>query len=530
MAGIDGSLVVSNPTDLAQANTGKEKLLPDTLNRNDGDWHPEWLGGGKVDVRFKGWDANGKAVYQMKGASSVVEFHTNSYEKAANRAAELVRNKALTPRSGELGVSAPLLKPKVTQLSKVTTPLSTKLGKSPVQKTTNQKTKTPSPNIKLSAAELKIKRDAPSTQIDIPTQLRQSGVYTASGSEFSQLIGNKMGQDPNISAVMTGPNALRDIALIPKVPTNFGDFGNTAFKGGVNSVATFSSFAVAKKYFGVTPDRIVKNISLGAGVTVPFTTWAVDSFRTANPDTILGSKEKPKNTGDAAKQGFGNAVAVGSGVGVPALVSSLIELKKDPAMTVGKVFFNTGLAAVVPGIQSFGATVSTSDPRLTNGVGSATVGIGTNLVSLNVADKAIRAFATIKGTPVPPAKNILVNPSKAVLIEGSTEAAQVASYMIDLESKDVDLRNTETCKQLLEKIDYVLKAPIGLVGKGIDGLSGRGKPDNNQASQDWGQRIQQRFATFFSGSNTIGGKNFEKHYQDYKETIYRFHPELRPKS
>ncbi len=557
--GISAATSPVNSIDLAQVNTGKEKLLPDGLNRNDGDWHPEWLGGGKVDVRFKGWDTDGKAVYQAKGGSSIVDIHTNSYDKAATRAAELVRNKALTPRSGELGVAAPSLKPKVTPTPKLTTPLSKKplsttplsttplskkplsttplskkLGTPPVQKTTVPKTNGTSSRItNTSAAKQTLaqsKRNGQSTQIDIPNQLRQSGLYTASGAEFSQLIGNGMGQDRIISAVMTGPNAIKDIALIPKIPTNLGDLGNTVFKGVVNSGATYGSFAAANKYIGVTPDRIVRNTSYGAGVTVPFTSWGVDSIRTNNPNTILGSNGKPKNTGDVVKQGVGNAVAVGSGVGIPALVSSLIELKKDPAMTIGKVFFNTGLATVAPGFQAFGATVLTSDPKLRNGMGSAAVGIGTNWVGLNVADKASRAYATNKGTPVPAVKNKLRTLVQAALIEGTTEVLQCASYMADLESTSVDLRNTNTAKDMLEKIDYILKAPIGLVGKAIDKVSGRTKAEKTTGTQDWGKTILNRLQTTFTGSNTIGGKNYVQHYKDMQKLIYDFHPELKPKS
>jgi hypothetical protein len=60
---------------------------------------PGWKNvvGGKAQVRSIGLDSEGKTIYEIRGAKSKVTIHANSFQAAANRAAELIAFRALTP-------------------------------------------------------------------------------------------------------------------------------------------------------------------------------------------------------------------------------------------------------------------------------------------------------------------------------------------------------------------------------------------------------------------------------------------------
>lgn len=103
-AGTSAPVALDTVIASAGSGSGKEKLAPDSANRNDGLWHTVEVPGGKVDLRFARWDAAGRAVYEAKGWKSTVPVYAASFEQALKRVKQLVQHRALTPRPS-LGLS-----------------------------------------------------------------------------------------------------------------------------------------------------------------------------------------------------------------------------------------------------------------------------------------------------------------------------------------------------------------------------------------------------------------------------------------
>jgi hypothetical protein len=100
MGAILAASALSSPGLIAQVPTvdlnGLTGAGAEALNRNRG-WTP--ILGGKVEVRFKGVDANGRTVYEARGGKSTVAIRADSFAQAAQRAQQLVAAKALAPRA-----------------------------------------------------------------------------------------------------------------------------------------------------------------------------------------------------------------------------------------------------------------------------------------------------------------------------------------------------------------------------------------------------------------------------------------------
>ncbi len=553
------------PAPSAQTIANREKLVPSASNQNDGQWHTQHVdintrnvnnpaqklrtGEGKVSIRFKQWNENGKAQYEIKGDGKPVVITTNSYSKATDIAQDLVDKSVIKPLSSKPAVLGPV------------------------------------PDIKSSAFREALK-DYPEIY-----KLVQSGQYIIgiSGDAVKGQYGFKAGtlfaiadaattikayekQGINKTLAALPGTMAKDTLLIPIMNFDLSKVGiedtrlQALVKGGVGMLTSYGAVYLQQKVRGpiVVPRKdIMHGAAIGNAVT-PVLGVLIEKIREQHPEWAdrIGKSGSPQPDGwqEFLVQNYPEALAVGLGFSVPltaadalhewnqlttfaslknldlknisgnkeklnALYSAFknVEWKNIPG-AIRKSFLKGSI--LKEGAEIFATmTIETligkalTDPKLNKdtqfavGVAKNTVfnGLFTMIRNHRVefarlqAIKAKKGMATmlapeIKMGQVLNKKTLATNAGDAVLMEAAFEIVVQMVNIKTIYNNDFSSLSKQDAQEALTAINEVMESPLRWVGRTLN----------------------------FADIGTIGGTKFNTEMNKIKEAIYNTYPELRP--
>jgi hypothetical protein len=520
---------------------------------------------GKVELRFKQIDpATGLKVYEAKGGKSTVTIRATGFAEAAKQADRLVAAKALAPRSGIwsdmradpkarfnlpkkssfLGTSpgspqrAPSKTPptgetntprvasssgKPTKEAKATLlPLTPKLisGSSltpyPARNplilgdgyTAKELAKFPSHlspcPTDSTAAPQKTAKD-PKAPKALPNP-RSVATYTVVGAVASFNVNLSMGMPRAKALALVPAGAGRDViqAVLAQLPLDFENpYLEVAAKGGVGGVVTVLSNLGAKAKYGATayPDRHIHVGQVLAAFTVNGAIIGLKDLQKQGylgglpPDNPQGLKQwLHKYGGESAAIGLGVGSAMTTAVGGKELINLARGGKFDPK----KILVTGVLATGIPTVQNLlGRSLTTSlcpavpaETKNQFSLKTALTDALTYTVGSVMGKKVTSSPVTKLGTMLSFAEGLGV----AVIAEQLTLVG--TDYKIKQYKWD-DLKKIDTAREALTDINTVLTHP----------------------------------GNFLMGAARTGGSEaYLEILKEYRETLYKEHPTLRPTS
>ncbi len=531
------SIPESNPQASSKQSTApREKLEHDAFKRNDGQWYTQTVyntalkikgNTGDVSIRFKQWDQNGKAQYEIKGDGKLVVVNTNSFSKAIDMAQELVNAKKVTPRQSSLETMGPgipdLNDPKIKAALKD----NPKLYEA----------------IKKGQYVIGIDKDTD------PSGFKAGTLFAIADAATTVRAYRNQGANKTLAGL---PHTMvKDMCLIPIINFKLDKVGVTdpalqaLIKGGVGLLTSYGSVYVGQKLRGpyvIPRSDILHSAAIGNAFS-PLLGVMLDKIREQHPDwaQVIGQSDSPPPKGwqEFLQQNVPESLAIGLGFSIPLTTgeaihqwkqltsfASLKDLKLQnlrgnnqilqtliarfkhlPWKSMGRDGAETLVIMTGEALLGKALTSSGISPD-----GEAAVNVGRNVVGDSllalIRSRRVEAARLSNNNAAPQVQigkvlnrgQLAKSGANAVLLEGAFQIAGVLWNYRTIYKNDIFNMSRDDAKEALQAIDEVMASPVRWYGK----------------------------LTNFIDIGTIGGTKFTNEMNQIKENIYNVYPELRP--